>query len=291
MKLSCRIEVRFLAVGFHVAGVVDAQTVRGTVVDAVSGTPVQSAQITLLDALGNTHRGPVRSDSAGRFTIHAGGEGTYQLRAMRIGYRPATSGRITFVFGGQVAEANLRLTADTITLSTVAVGAVTRLQMPELMSYVGFELRASKGVGKFLDSAYLARLGRQSLDGVFQDDARLGVVLLSGGLPVLRTGVNAACHPEIWIDGFEVTRSSAALRIRGLGADLVYGVEVYASQQVPSAAIGGLIGSLATSSVNYELSGDRLGRQVSTRQRPCGAIAIWTRAVVEAERRKQRKYN
>ncbi len=65
---------------------VDAQTIRGWLVDSTSGTPIDHAFIVLLSD-GGDERGRVLTDAGGRFTLSAPGPGSYRLRSERIGIK------------------------------------------------------------------------------------------------------------------------------------------------------------------------------------------------------------
>jgi hypothetical protein len=268
-----------------------AQTVRGTIIDDGTRRPVDNALISLLDARNNAvHRGPIRSDSLGRFMIHAGGPGTYLLRVTRIGYAPLTSERIVLSQPAQLAQLTLAMSADTLRLGRIIVGATRQLTNRELMSYIGYDLRSSKGQGKFFDSLYLADRRRQPVDLVLTDGTPDVVVLRDGtGREhlMMKLGFNV-CFPEVWIDGFRTGSLSALARLRSLGADMVYGIEVFSSVQMPPASLAGEIGASQTRVQLYEYREDQLGRAVSTRQRPCGAIGIWTKQVVDELRARGR---
>lgn len=67
-----------------------AQTVRGTVLDTLSGAPVTLGFVVLLDSVGR-EVGRTLSRSDGRFTIRPPGPGHYQLRSERIGFRVSVS--------------------------------------------------------------------------------------------------------------------------------------------------------------------------------------------------------
>jgi hypothetical protein len=262
---------------------IQAQTVRGTVTDESTRLPLASAIITLLDDRGSAgSRRQVRSDSLGRFTVHAGELGRYQIRVTRIGYRPLTSPTIALNSSAQVAEVTLGMTADTTRLGTVTVTGTTRLNTYELMSYVGFELRMSKGNGKFMDSVDLASRKRQPIRSLFEfEHMLLGLEIVPDrtGVEFLMMRFGALfCYPEVWIDGFEALPQSAVGRLGGLGADQVYGIEIYNSQQVPSPGLGGLIGSISSSTQLYQLRDGVRGPAAGSRMRPCGSVAVWTKA-------------
>jgi hypothetical protein len=280
---------------------IDAQTLRGVVVDDSSKAPLRDAVVTLLDIRGaETGMPSARSDSLGRFTIHAGQPGRYRARVTRIGYQPLTSDDINLAIGGTVTRLTLGMAGVATRLGTVVVGATTRLSRDELLSYVGFDLRKTRGVGKFMDSLDLARLKRQPIGHALTEDLRLqfGTEIFEDRdgreVVTLMTSDLMICQPEVWIDGFEVHPDRAITRLRSFGADEVYGLEVYGANQLPPASIGGLIGS--TQAVgSWVTEGMLQGRAVAARRppgmrrgpwtwsrRPCGAIALWTKVWAQA---------
>jgi hypothetical protein len=75
--------VHLATLGSHALGAQGArqQTVTGRVTDAVSGAPVEAAQIRVL----GTTLGAV-ADADGRYTIRGVPAGTIEVRALRVGY-------------------------------------------------------------------------------------------------------------------------------------------------------------------------------------------------------------
>ena len=254
-----------IVVLFCAAGNLSAQTIRGVVVADSTNLPLASAIITLLNSRGQDAGKPaVRSDSLGRFTIHAGDIGRYRVRATRIGYQPVTSGNLTFQFGGHVHDVTLVMSAAPTKLGTVTITGTTRLTNLELLSHVGFDLRRSKGNGKFLDSLQLAAYKVQPSTTILEDVPGLVLNTDRNGMPVItmmRGGGN--CAPAIWIDSFRAN-NSAGFRLLGLGADMVHAVEVYSPMQMPPPSLAGEMGEFA----------------VNTRG-SCGLIAVWTKAFVK----------
>jgi hypothetical protein len=245
-----------------------AQTFRGTVVDDSTKVPLQGATVTLMNARGaDLRRPPVRTDSLGRFTMHAPDLGRYQVRVTRIGYEPLNSQAINFNFAGQVHALTLNMSAVPTKLGSVVVTGTTRLTNNELLSYVGFELRKAKGEGKFLDTAALMEFGRQPAAWFLEANKvlyNLEFTTAANGFEILRMIRGSGfCSPEVWIDGFEVPAASVVGRLNGLPADLLYGVEVYNGLQLPPPSLGGEMGSLNTS--------------LRPSQR-CGAVGVWTKA-------------
>jgi hypothetical protein len=74
-----------------------------------SNEELASASLTILDSRGSeTGRPPVRSDSLGRFTIHAPAPGRYSLRVTRIGNAPLTTAPVALL-GGEAATLTLAM--------------------------------------------------------------------------------------------------------------------------------------------------------------------------------------
>ena len=71
-------------------GLAFAQIVRGTVSSAVGSGRVAGAVVLLLDSALTTHARTLTSDS-GTFVVGAGSPGRFQLKVMRIGFRPTES--------------------------------------------------------------------------------------------------------------------------------------------------------------------------------------------------------
>ncbi len=68
----------------------EAQTVRGQLVDSISRSPLGGAFLTLVDQQG-VERARAITDDAGQFVLLAPAPGSYRLRSKRIGFRPYLS--------------------------------------------------------------------------------------------------------------------------------------------------------------------------------------------------------
>jgi hypothetical protein len=171
------------------------------------------------------------------------------------------------------------------------VTGTTRLSRDELLSHVGYELRRAKGNGKFIDSIELHDLKRHPIGFYLEDNAiRFGLEFsrLPTGADVLamQTQGQLICQPEIWIDGFEIPAARSTERLRGMGADLIHGVEIYGPRQLPLPSTGGEIGytkmlgaTVRGSVMQGQRSADTVWRR--SQRAVCGAIAVWTKAFVK----------
>ena len=96
-----------------------AQIVTGQVVDSISGTPVGTGFVVLLDEE-NREVARSLSEGDGLFRLAAPAPGFYRLRSERIGYQAFTSSAFELV-EGQTAERNLSVLAQAIVLAAVRV--------------------------------------------------------------------------------------------------------------------------------------------------------------------------
>lgn len=235
--------------------------------------PLDGALITLLDSQGKDLGRPgIRTDSLGRFTLHAGVQGKYRLQVSRIGFQVLKTETFTFI-GGEALTLNLALSQVAQRLGTVEITERRRLNRDELMSLVGYELRKSKGVGLFLDTLDLAAYKLHPLGWTLENYGTNPQVVLSAGrsgtvVQMVRAGGN--CTPEIWIDGWSV----AAWRLDVLNAVDVHGMEVYSGFLLPPISIAGEIG---------------IDQQLAPARRKCGAIVVWTKAYVKEVQAKEAK--
>jgi hypothetical protein len=100
---------------------VSGQVVMGQVIDSISGVPVGTGFVVLLDQ--NYHEvARTLSASGGRFRLQAPGSGVYRLRSERIGYRAAVSEPFELLPDATL-DYTLEIVAVPIVLATVEVSA------------------------------------------------------------------------------------------------------------------------------------------------------------------------
>ncbi|MES2521610.1 MAG: carboxypeptidase-like regulatory domain-containing protein [Gemmatimonadota bacterium] len=287
-----------LAVGPRAASL-GAQTIRGTVVDEDSKLPIASVRISMLDDTGKETLPDTRSDSLGNFTIHASRAGTWRVQAQRIGYSPNTSDPVDLGIGG-LAVVRLRMTTVAQKLVPVLVVERRQLSASELMSTAGFDLRESRGLGKFLSGERLAAMGTDGVGEILRSQFQPVLFVFSdpvlGDVLRIRQG-SATCAPEIFLDGrllatapkprAIVDGARPVTRLDSLRADMrldadssrvgfdqnyaagllaslraaeLHGIEVYRAYEVPPASLGAWFG------------------MTKTAIRSCGTVAVWTKA-------------
>jgi hypothetical protein len=275
-----------------------AQSIRGTVVDEGSKLPVASVLLRLIDDAGIEVPPGARSDSLGAFIVHAPRTGTWRVRATRIGFSPVTSEPVPLGVGG-LAVVRLRMTTVAQQLLPVQVVERRQLAADELMSTTGFDLRQSRGVGKFLSGDRLATMGRESAREIFATWFQPTLYVLSdsvvGDVLRIRDGLRS-CEPEVYLDGRllataperraivdgppPTTRRDSIRAQARLDSDLMrvswdqmnalnllssftaaqlHGIEVYKSDEVPPSSLGGWLG------------------MTKAAVRSCGTVAVWTK--------------
>jgi hypothetical protein len=100
---------------------VDAQVVRGQVIQARDSSAVPAVVVQLLDATG-TVVGRTLSDDRGQFRLVARAPGVHRIRTLRIGFRPVTSTPLHLESGKDVSR-TIALAAVPLTLDAVSVSA------------------------------------------------------------------------------------------------------------------------------------------------------------------------
>jgi hypothetical protein len=231
----------------------DAQSIKGIVVDASTVRPIADALVTLVDPVGQDIFPAARTDSAGGFVLHAGASGSYRVRVVRIGYQPLTSA----VFPLGLSEiVSVRMPLATVPQRVTAVEVIGRRQLTlsELNSPLGFDVRRSKGLGVGIGAEALKHFGPQDLLSVFESHELPSVTVnkAPGGDTLAITRCDSGT--DIYLDGMKVSTGTAGAHdgaqkalsmIAMYHADQLHGVEVYNAIQIPPPSLGGLFGEPA----------------------------------------------
>ncbi len=124
MRSVCIISVVLLALLPLQA--LDAQVVRGDLVDRVTQQPVNRGFVVLIDTIGNELvRG--RIDRAGAFRMVAPGPGQYKLKTQIIGIK-STESDLFELFAGQVFEHRFEIAASLVVLPAIVIEDVRTCQ-------------------------------------------------------------------------------------------------------------------------------------------------------------------
>ncbi len=236
----------------------DAQEIRGHLLESGTGRPIASGAVFLLDEAGETID-VVEADSVGFFRLGAEDPGVYYLRARHQGYRERTDGAFEMGVGGRL-EVEFYLRPDAIELDGVDV-EVERVdpllrRLEDRVRAQGFYEREKMGFGHFFSPRDLEEDPpmevRQLLVGLVGLDAAAattGVITLRGR----GCGAGGTGGPTFggWINGVKAFEGSSWRLADAIHPADIGAVEIYTrSVQLP---------------LQYQLPG------------LCGAVLIWTK--------------
>lgn len=229
-----------------------SQTIRGTVVEDGSRTPISGATVQLL-APGPTGVAVAQSDSAGAFVLQPRRAGSFTLRLRHIGY--ATVDSVSLQVGpGETLELELRMGRTAIPLERVVVTVRGNARLG------GFYERLERpGFGRFLTrddiethrGSYRATDLLRMMPGVHIVPAGRGLGASRTQLITMRGGTTGRCLPTIYLDGVPVQQYEYSGVDDFINASMLEGVEVYT-------------GIASAPSPIHSLNN-------------CGVVAFWTR--------------
>jgi hypothetical protein len=239
----------------------DAQTVRGQVIDSVSQTGVPAATLTLIDALGTT-RATAEADESGTFVITAPVAADYRLRVEGVGYSVYMLGPMRIA--EDVTHITVRLVPLAVPLDTLTAQAEGRVPA---LDRVGFYDRKALGHGRFIDRDAIDRRQPRRIEDLLRGIPGIRLVtdpngffadvrMRAAGLTSFNARPNTQCLPPVYLDGLLVSHGNQGAGDRyNLNSVLpqdVEAVEIYAGPaQVPP--------------------------QYGGASSACGVLLIWTR--------------
>jgi len=213
-----------------------AQAVRGSVVDSIRGSAMDSVFVELLSP-DRQVIAYVRSNNGGRFYIQAPEAGTYQVRLRQVGYTSFTSQLLTLA-PARDATLNARLVPLAVELEPVVV---VRLEEDRFLRQVGFYQRRRSGTGFYADPAYLAKVAPKARQTADVLDGIPGVTIVVGGgswgvrMPRLTRQMDCdKMGPRIFLDGNNMTPGGTAFDIANINPLDLLAIEIYDSvSEVP----------------------------------------------------------
>jgi hypothetical protein len=225
------------------AAVVDAQIVRGIVVEDGTLRPIAGVVLELfrLDTLPPLS---AVTDDSGAFVLRPGEPGTYTLKLLHVAFRADTIP--LSLQRGELIALELRMGSVAIPIDPVRVVARRHGRL------ASFYARAERGgFGRYVTREQIeARPGARPTD-LLWDVPRLDVVSSRDGNYIAMRGVRGRCLPTVYLDGMNIGQTDPVDRL--LSVNMLEGVEVYV----------GLAGRPP------ELDDPR---------NPCGVVAFWTRS-------------
>jgi hypothetical protein len=220
---------------------IQAQSLRGRVLDVATREPVPGAAIRLL-ALDSQQVAAALADDSGFFTVPAPGPGEFLVAADRIGYAPSTSGPVRLRAGG-FAAVTISLQPRAIALDSVGVQVEAE---DAWLRSSGFYARRQEGMGKYMDHLEIEKRsagGRmadvlQGISGVrvISDNNGTDVQLRSNMTNVFR-GRPQICLPLVFLDGLIVadgmTQGMGRMNLETIRPQDVAGIEIYGEAGAP----------------------------------------------------------
>jgi hypothetical protein len=222
----------------------DAQIIRGRILEDPSNRPIPGASVALVAAGNARVAATTRPGRDGGFSLQAPSPGIYRLMTELPGYRTAVTPAFELFAGDQV-DVNLRLLSDTARLRPITVTANTRQNTNRL---AGFARRNAFG-------RYITRDQIETRHPIFVSDLlrtipglQVAPARRGFGFDVLTT---EGCRPAVYLDGLHYPLMGETID-QIVNPNDVDSIEVYAhAAEVPPEYLG---------------PGSN-----------CGAIVIWTR--------------
>lgn len=204
-----------MAVGvlFMLTAAASAQTIRGTVVDDVTRTPIPLAHITVLNdsARELTTR---TADTAGIFDVPVPRDDSIHLEIRAVGYEMITTSRFA-VARGELLEIEARMSAAALPLEPVTVVARTRPSARLERFFQRAEFNRKAGFGRIWMREDLERSGTRDLGSLLamvptrSEIGCAGHLMLLDDLPVERWELRMIDPQDL--EGIEVYRDATEM--------------------------------------------------------------------------------
>jgi hypothetical protein len=234
-------------VGLITGGQLQAQQLRGRVMDAATSLHIVAAQVELLDKSPKP-LAAVLTDQTGQFMIMGPRAGRFRLRITRLGYQESVVPEIELM-GGETVDAELRIAVAAIPLEPLLIVARGRT-VSSYLERAGFYEREQHGVGSFLTRYEIEKRGGSTLSDALRHVP--GVRMRRADRSGRRWEVqlrNTRCPPSIVLDGV-IMRGDGPVRMQDMplddlvGLNDIDGIEIYhgPSETPPAFNRGGTCG-------------------------------------------------
>ncbi len=275
-----------MALAVYLTGAVPAgaQSVEGWVVDDESSETMGAVEVVVLAPNDSIVRTYVTDDD-GKFVVLMPDEGSYRLRAMRIGYEPSVSD-VFMLLPGQAAMAELRLQLDPVLLDPLV--AIVESQSIAL-ARVGFYEREEIGFGDVRTALYFAEKPPLDVSDLFQGMDGIQVRRATGAYDYdVWSTRRRGCRPSISIDGAVVqdgiidTGSSNSLLVDNDESRSALGSlpELVGDTDLVKSAWQTLVNPHEVAAIEVYPGQAGMPPWVGGLRSPCGAVIIWTKGFV-----------
>jgi hypothetical protein len=233
-------------------GGVQAQEVRGVVIDRVTGQRIMGASVMLLDTAFAVVAGSSANES-GAFLVRSPRAGSFFVLTESLGYHPTMDGILDLGEGGSVTV-EIYLRPKPIELDSIKI-AVERAEIYHHLETAGFNERVATGFGEFITPEEIRRRNPRYFFELFRNTPGVRVASSSLGETTLEFTVGSirgpTCTPQVYVDGVNVQMNFGGLEAV-VDIDQIAAVEIYTR----------------ASSVPLQWGGTNAG---------CGVLLFWTR--------------
>lgn len=215
------------------ASTVEAQVIRGRLLDHASDLPVAGAAVVLVSP-GGVDLERVITDTVGHFTMTTPGPGRYEFRAQRVGYETVTSPPLRLERADTV-HVDVHIATDAVPLAPLTVTAARRAPIRDRRLDEFYD-RQRRGFGTFFGPEEIDALRPPAVSTLLHHAAGVNVRYSRSGSVVTmqnRFRRTTDCIPTIMVDGHRFP-GDPDLPVDNLVSTIdLRAVEVYRASQVP----------------------------------------------------------
>ncbi|MFQ5703366.1 MAG: carboxypeptidase regulatory-like domain-containing protein [Gemmatimonadales bacterium] len=236
------------SLGLSQTTLLDAQTVKGRLLDHASGKPIPDASVALLTQSGAVVKIAI-ADSTGAYSVRTPRSGTYSFRVDARGYNTLNGLPFT-VRKGQTLELNMQLWSLT-ELPAVVVTADSLPLAPGPLR--GFYDRVERGLGHYVTRKDIEKRASSQFTSLLRLVPSVRIVPSPYGQAQFTVRIKGSpCPPMLWVDNSKWGSVDFGEGIdRELFPHDLEGIEVYRPSEVPT--------------------------EFSDIDSGCGVIVVWTR--------------
>ncbi len=266
-----------LALVFSTAPAVRAQTIQGIIIDYVSGRPIESASVELMDG-DDAIVGQDVTDINGWFSMPVPDGEWYQVRSHSLGYMPTLSTAFHLA-PGQALGAEIRMEVAPVELEGIEA-IVARIEQG--LDVVGFYDRREMGFGTVRTPEDLLKRPPLDLSDLFRGINGIRMVQATSMADMevysARRVFGDMCRPSISIDFIIVQRGERMSRLDVTSSDLERSVG--GGREVRRSFWQDLVTPQEIAAMEVYPGQGGLPDWVSGDVSPCGAVLIWTKGYV-----------
>jgi hypothetical protein len=255
-----------------------AQTIRGIIVDDVSGRPIEEAVVDLVDAEDRI-LGQDVTDINGWFSIPVPDGETYQLRSGGLGYLPTLSTEFSLE-AGQTLGAELRMGVSPVRIEGIEAVVEGGIEMG--LDRVGFYDRQQIGFGQVRTPEDLEKNPPLDLSDLFRGINGIKLIQRTpfADMEILsaRRVFGDPCRPSISVDRVIIQRGRRLARLSASARELERAVG--GGRETRRSFWQDLVSVHEIAAIEVYAGQGGLPHWVAGDVSPCGAVLFWTKGYV-----------